>query len=280
MMTENIEKNKNLYKTLGKKSARLITLLTQKKQPVFSIKEAANILEASSYEIRKLLSQLVERGWLQRLEKGKYLVVPLSVDSSQPYTENQLLIASKLASSPHYIGFWTMLNHYGYTEQFGNTIFVASAQRKKEVVIAGVKYKFIKLSPKKFFGISDIEMDGVKVQVSDKEKTILDCLDHLEYCGGIFEAAKGIWKARDDIDYGKLLDYALKMQNSAAVKRLGFLLEVFDLEKRVNIETLRKNITKGFSPLDPLLPRHGIYVSRWNLLVNVLREELFSLKRV
>jgi len=40
-----------------------------------------------------------------------------------------------------------------------------------------------------------------KVQTSDLERTIIDCLDRPELCGGISEVAKGIWAKRNEIDY-------------------------------------------------------------------------------
>ncbi len=278
-MTQNIKKDKNLYKILGPVSSRLISELTQSKRTVFSLEESAQILGTDSKQVKKLLHDLVKKGWLKRIERGKYFLIPLSADPTKPYTENQFLIASKLID-PYYLGFWTMLNYYGYTEQLINTIFVASPKRKKTLSLLGVYYKFVKTTPEKMFGVTQIEIDNVSITVSDKEKTLLDCLDHPEYCGGISEAVKGIWNARDGVDFIKILDYVRKMKNSAVAKRLGFLLELLELDKKFNIRPLKEIVKKGFSLLDPLLPKKGRYNSQWNILVNTAKEELLSFKRV
>jgi len=280
MITQDIKKKGKIYRILGPKGGVLISTLAQSKRTVFTVKEASVILQTEPNKVWRLLLDLVKKGWLKRLEKGKYLLIPLEVDSTRPYTEHHLLIASKLIPPPYYIAYWTMLNHYGYTEQVVPTVFIASVKRKRETTIAGVTYKFIKLSPYKFFGIANIEINGNKIQVSDKEKTIIDCLDHPEYCGGIVEVAKGIWNAREDINYNKLLRYAQRMRNSSIMKRLGFILEIFGVDKKIDMEILRKNLKSGFSPLDPLLPHKGSYLSRWNLLINISKEELLSIKRV
>jgi predicted transcriptional regulator of viral defense system len=275
-----MKKYKNLYKTLGRKSAKLISFLARDGQSVFSIKEAAKILETDNYKVRELLSGLVKKGWLLRLEKGKFLVIPLSIDANQPYTENQFIIASKLAPVPYYIGFWSALNYYGYTEQLSNTVFVATSRRKREINIAGVSYRFVTVAAYKIFGLAEIKISTTPVQFSDKEKTIVDCLDHLEYCGGITEVAKGIWGAKDGIDFQRLMSYTGNMKNSAIAKRLGYLAEVFGLNKQVKMKELQKMLSSGYSCLDPTLPKKGQYSSRWRLLVNIPIEELLSVRKV
>jgi len=278
-MEQNIIKDKNLYKILGPVSSRLVTELNKNKQYVFSLAEAAQILGTNNKQVRKLLHDLVKKGWLKRIEKGKYFLIPIDVDSTKPYTENQFLIASKLIH-PYYIGFWNMLHYYGYTEQLVNTIFVASPKMKKNLLLLGINYKFIKIPAKKMFGLTTIEVNGMGVQVSDKEKTLLDCLDHPEYCGGINEVVKGLWNAREEINFEKIFDYAQRISNSTVIKRLGYLLESLGIGARMPVGNLRNLIKKGFPSLDPLLPRKGCYNTHWNLLINVSNEDLLSFKRV
>lgn len=278
-MPQDIEKNKNLYKNLGPVSSRLITELSRDKKNVFSFEEATVILKADNKQVKKLLHDLAKRGWLRRIEKGKYFLVPLTVDATKPYTINQFLIASKLVH-PYYIGFWNMLHYYGYTEQLVNTIFVVSPKKKKNLSLLGINYKFVKTHEKKMFGLAEIKVNDMAVQVSDREKTLLDCLDHPEYCGGITEAVKGIWNARNEIDAVKLLNYAKKMRNSAVIKRLGYLLGILEMDKKIPVRNLQYLIGKGFSPLDTLLPKTGQYNSQWNLIVNIPKEELLSFKKV
>lgn len=278
-MPQNIEKDKNLYKNLGPVSSRLITELSQSRKNVFSFEEAAAILKTDNNQVKKLLHDLAKKGWLKRIEKGKYFLVPLTADATKPYTINQFLIASKLVY-PYYIGFWSMLHYYGYTEQLVNTIFVVSPKKKKNIFLLGINYKFVKTHEKKMFGLAEIKVNDMAVQVSDREKTLLDCLDHPEYCGGITEAVKGIWNARNEINAVKLLNYAKNMRNSAVIKRLGYLFGILEMDKKIPVRNLQYLIGKGFSPLDTLLPKTGQYNSQWNLIVNIPKEELLSFKKV
>lgn len=277
-MSRDIEKYKNINKSLGPLSTLLIQQLSKRGMTVFTTRDAISLVEINPRNLNKIIHDLVIKGWLRRIEKGKYMLVPLGVDSKEPYSENHYLIASKLIN-PYYIGFWSALHFYGYTEQLLNTIFIVSTKRKKEITLSGVNYKFIRLKPTKFFGISEVKIEGITVNFSDREKTIVDCLAYPEYSGGIQEVIKGIWKAKEELDFMKLIDYASRMRNSTIIKRLGYLLECLDLRKGVDLNYLMGQVKSGYSILDPLLPEKGTYDSRWNLLINVSKEDLLSFKR-
>jgi len=277
MTTKNTIKSKNLYKTLGPISGKLLSVLIQNKQNIFSLKDAVKILDSNNKQVGDLLYELTNKGWLVRIQKDKYLLIPMGVSPGEPYTEHSFIIASKLIQS-YYIGYWSMLNYYGFTEQLSNTVFIATIKRKKEVTISGVRYKFVNIPQYKMFGITEIKISEVPINVSDKEKTLVDCLDHPEYCGGIVEITKSIWNARDEIDFDKIFKYAVDIKNTVVIKRLGYILEVLRLTDKVDIDKLKNKIGSGFSLLEPLLPKKGNYVTRWNLLVNVSQDDLLSWK--
>lgn len=104
MVTQNIKKDKNLYKrnkTLGTESTKLLSQLLRDNQIVFTIDEAASILEKKKSKVWELLRNLTEKRWLKRNEKGKYLLLPLDITPDKPYTEHQFIIAAKLISHYH-----------------------------------------------------------------------------------------------------------------------------------------------------------------------------------
>ncbi len=73
---------------------------------------------------------------------------------------------------------------------------------------------------------------------------------------------------------------AKRMGNSAIIKRLGYLVET--LEIPVDPKTLakmRKAISQGMSVLDPTMPRKGKHTTRWNLLLNVSKENIETWRR-
>jgi len=171
--------------------------------------------------------------------------------------------------SPSAIAYWSALNHYGMTEQLPRTVFVVTNHpvRQPNKEILGINFKIISLRPKKFFGIKKDWINEREFKITDREKTIIDGLDLPEYAGGIGEIANamaGAWKELDEI---KLRNYAVKIGNSAAAKRLGFLMETLKLG---DAQSFRKQVSlsSGFSALDPGLPHKGKRSCRWGLLIN------------
>lgn len=186
MITDNI-------KSLGPIEGNLLKGLARKHLEVFTIQDVGNIFDDESIKERLplLLHRLAQKGWIRRISKGVYLLLPLSVDSQTPYTQHEWIIATRLLR-PSYVGFRNMLQHYGWTEQLPLTVLIASPRRKKNLEIQGVMYQFVTLTEKKFFGDVEIAIEGQTVKVSDREKTLLDCLNHLEYAGGIIEVSKAL----------------------------------------------------------------------------------------
>lgn len=279
MMPRHEEKNKFLYKNLGPKSALLIQNLSKSGLKVFTKKDAQTLVRYDANSLNKILHNLTKKGWLRRIEKGKYMLVPMEVDSTEAYIESHFVIASKLVN-PYYIGYWSALHFYGFTEQLLNTIFIVSTKRKYSFVHSGVLFKFIKVKPYILFGFAEVKINNVKVYFSDKEKTIVDCLSSPEHCGGIQEIAKALWKAKDEISFEKIIEYALRMRNSVIFKRLGYLLQILGLSNKVDAEALRDHVKKGYSLLDPLLPPKGSFNSHWNLIINISEEDLISFKYI
>ncbi len=129
---------------------------------------------------------------------------------------------------------------------------------------------------------ADFDNDGDQdlvelVDVSDIERTILDGLKQSEHCGGFSEVAKAFWMRREDVDLTRIVDYALRLNVGAVIRRLGYLLEMFEAGAPHECDRLRKRLTASYALLDPLLPAEGKYLARWRLRLNVDAEEIKSL---
>jgi predicted transcriptional regulator of viral defense system len=269
----------NNARTLGKSGSDLLTLITRQGRRIFTYEDAAKAYGSSSRRLRELLSALVKRGWLQRIEKGKYLVLPLEAGREREWTEHEFIIASYLIE-PYYIGFRSALNYYGYTEQISRTVFVASTHRKlkSSLAISGVTYRFAYMSERKFFGVRQIAIDGYQVNISEPEKAIVDCLDRLRYCGGISEVAKALWYGRDELDFTRMAEYSRRMGNHAASQRLGYLIEILGFKANKAVDILLQSLSSRYAPLDTLSEAKGKYIEKWKVIVNVPEGELLQWK--
>ena len=129
---------------------------------------------------------------LRRLKKGKYIIIPLGAEKGK-YTLNEFVIGSLLVN-PYCVAYWSALNSYGLTEQFPNTVFIQTTSRKKKqaIEVFGVRYRIVRVKEEKFFGIKKEWIENTQINITDKEKTIIDCLDKPQYCGGVIEVAKAL----------------------------------------------------------------------------------------
>ncbi|MEI9480006.1 MAG: transcriptional regulator, partial [Deltaproteobacteria bacterium] len=96
---------------------------------------------------------------------------------------------------------------------------------------------------------------------------------------GITEAAKGIWLRRQDVNVARLIEYALKMDSGAVIRRLGYLLELYAICSPDCLETLRGHLTETYARIDPVLPAEGKFIRKWRLQLNVSPDELLSVVR-
>jgi len=264
-------------RTLGDIGSNLLTELTRQGKRLFTFDDAAEIYGHSNGGLRRLLSTLAKQRWLQRVERGKYLILPFEAGREGEWTEHEFIIASYLIN-PYYIGFRSALNYYGYTEQVSRTVFIASTRRKLKSAldISGVTYRFVSMCNRKFFGVNEVTLDGYQVNISDREKTVVDCLDRLEYCGGVVEVAKALCYGRDEFDFAKIANYARKNGNKAVSQRLGYLLEMLGIGTEEAIALLHDSISNSYAPLDTLATPKGCYIERWKVLVNAPQNELLQ----
>jgi predicted transcriptional regulator of viral defense system len=159
-------------------------------------------------------------------------------------------------------------------------IFTSTTKRLRNRTIHGTEFRFILVRPEDAFGVTAHWVSKQEsVRASDMERTVIDGLHLPAYCGGITEVAKGLWMRRQDMKPERLIDYALRLRNGAVVRRLGYLLDLYEIAAPDELDRLRRSLTATYAVLDPTLPAEGTYVSGWRLRVNVSPDELEAVRR-
>lgn len=279
-VTSDLPAHLHVRQPLSTTESSLLSQMAEMGKNIFKLKDITEF--DIPYRNAKLIaSRLIRKGWLTPLSRGTYLIVPLEAGVEGRYSEHEFVIASHLIE-PYYIGYWSALQYHGLTEQVPVTVFVVTTRHviDRSRVILDSRYRFVTVAEKKFFGFGRVLVANSAVNVSDKTKTIADCLDHPEYCGGISEAAKALWVARDVVSVDGIVDYGFMMGNSAILKRLGYLAELLGVEMPENVlDRVRGKIRKGYSLLDPLGKKEGRHSTRWGLIVNVPEESILEWRR-
>jgi predicted transcriptional regulator of viral defense system len=270
--TSNHPAKPNIRRSLSKTESNLLSQMSEKGKNIFTLNDITetNIPYTNA---KQIASRLIRKGWLKPLSRGTYLIIPLEAGTEGKYSEHEFVIASHLIE-PYYVGYWSALQYHGLTEQVPVTVFVVATKHiiDRSRVIFDNRYRFVTVAEKKFFGFDRVIIANSAVNVSDKAKTIADCLDHPEYCGGISEVAKALGASRG-VELDKVVDYGVRMGNSAVLKRLGYLTELLGVEVQKDVlDRMHRGIKKGYSLLDPLGRREGRRFTRWGLIVNVSDE--------
>lgn len=271
---------KNL-KSLGDVEARVLSSLSAKDKGVFTLTDAQAVTKGSYSATRKLVHDLTEKKWLIRLTKGKYLIVPFEAAETGEHTENWFVIAKNLIEAkPYYISYYSALDIHEMVTQPVMTIYISTPIRRIPKNILGATFRFIYTKPEDLWGIDEVWVtQSQKVKTSDIERTIIDCLDRPDLCGGVSEVAKGIWTKRNEIDYSKLADYARKLGRKSVIKRIGFIMETYSLGNQEMFSALKQEITSSYTLLDPSLPASGRFKSSWKIRANVEPQELIEITK-
>jgi len=215
---------------------------------IFKIKDLCLLLNFNRIRAYNIIKSLKKKKIIKKAGKGFFSFNDV----------NDFVIAQRL-SYPSYISFWSALNYYGFSDQTPKKIFVATAKYTKEIN----NFKYIFLSKNKFFGYKQVG----EIVIAEKEKVIIDSLLFPKYSGGIKEISKSILAALNEINIKKLLDYGLKINNKAVLKRMGFILENAKVNKNI-INKIESHIGKGYELLDPSFKRGGYINKKWQLYIN------------
>ena len=271
----------NIPKTLGSKAASLITTLYEEKHSIFRLKEVRKILNIGKPSAINFVRKLVNRGIATRLKPGLFILVPFELGKEREYLGDPLIVAREIVSGKgYYFSHGTAMQIHQMVTQPRLVVSASVLKPRRPVHVLGAEFQFIHTPKKYFFGVTDHwATKEAKVKVSDLEKTVIDGLRQPEYCGGLTEVAKGLWIRHQDMNHDRLIEYAKKTGIGAVIRRLGFLMELYQIGTAKNLEALHNTLTEAYMRLDPLLPAEGKFLRRWRLQLNVSSEELLAVVR-
>lgn len=280
-----MHEDNNILKTLGPLAARLITTLYSRNRQIFHFQEAEEIL-GSRAPASKVIAQLINNGVATRLKSGVFCLVPFELGFEREYLGNPYIVARELVQSgrksiqeEYYLSHGSAFDLHQMVTQPQLIVYISSPRMIRSRMIQGTEFQFVRCKTDDLFGLTEIWVDKhEKVRVSDLERTLLDGLKHPAYCGGFSEVAKGFSIKHQSIDPQKLIDYAIKLDVGAVIRRLGYLMELYQIGARIHWEFLQTKLSATYQLLDPELPAEGPHTAKWRLRLNIPQEELFAIR--
>ncbi len=234
---------------------------------VFTAEEAISTLSQPRRLTIEQLSRLQSKGYLQRLRRGLYAIVPVD-ERGSPSPPNPYLVASKLAD-PYLLSFHTGLELHGVAQSSFSAKYVATPTRFQPLEHEGIRYRPVIMSHDEIdAAATSISIQDQPVTVASREWTAVHCLARLDLAGGLEEVLKslaGFAYLRPE----RLLEACEKVGQKNLYHRAGLLLELnqerwhIDDDQLSSFEANLSEHTDYFGTR----PGQARYVKRWNLMV-------------
>ena len=250
--------------------------LVRNERKVISTKGFASLFSIPIKRAKNLLVALSKHGVIFRYGKGKYAILPPDVlYERKSYTADPYVIVDAVMHGQNYYVAYNSAAHlHGIATQLPFTTFIATLIQRRPINLGKAKIRFVTIKKSRFFGTEEREYFGSPLNVSDMEKTIIDCFDRSDLVGGIDEVARIVAEAIDKLDLDKLVDYAKMMKKKVLIQRLGFILESlsgvgYRMPKAI-LDQLDRMVAQKFAyPLDPKIRKKGKLSRRWRIYENV-----------
>lgn len=261
--------SENTLGGLGKEERAALSALLRVIKITITPGQAAEIWQLNEVQAAKRLASYSKKGWLERIRQGVYIPVPLDSLTSDVIPEEPFAVAAELFS-PCYIGGVNAANYWDLTEQLFRTVTVMTEKtiQNRKPVIAGNEYILHTLKSRYFYGLKTVWLAGVKVKVSDPSRTLVDMFMFPDFCGGLrfIVDVLGNYLSSDMKNIDQLIQYLSKSQNGAALKRLGFILELKFPEEQQLIEYCAQNLTAGYAKINPDQSCEKL-ITRWRVWI-------------
>jgi len=134
-----------------------------------------------------------------------------------------------------------------------------------------LEFEFIYVKADWFWGLQKQWVNAwTQVDITDRERTILDLIVRPELFGGIRSASEIMEGALTQLDLSRLVTYAVRYNVGTVIKRLGWLLERMGVDANLLLPLQNFPVT-GTVLLDPNQPRSKKTDSFWQINENLTR---------
>jgi predicted transcriptional regulator of viral defense system len=266
-------------RSLSKAEAKVILDLEWRGQKFISAADLRSMLGASEGYAKFLAHRLVHKGWLERIRPGLFRLIPAD-RGPDGIADTNALAAGALLASPYFYSFGTACTHHGFTEQVFTEAYIATRAPKRSTSVQGVRFVFVPMPEKMFFGFNDVDVLGEKVTMATNERALLDAVDRPRLSGGIGEVSRIVAKAATQISWPTLVNLARRWNESAVVQRLGYVVDLHQIDvssrARGDLLALVNPTNKVHFGARAEWGTGGSLNRPWGIIENVPRERLLE----
>lgn len=234
---------------------------------VFTTDEAVRVSGLGKESVARQLSYLRSQGYLDKIRRGLYAVIPVqSRPNAGPV--NPYLVAAKLAA-PYVLSYHTGLELHGVAQSTFYRVFVATPHRFAPLEHQGVTYQAVQAHEREVReAATEVTVEDQPVALASREWTVAHCALRLKFAGGLEEVLRSVRKFAS-LDPSRLHAAARTLGRKVLLNRLGFILDHFGEKWDVSngdLELFRAGMSTDPSYFGAK-PGNARYVKDWNLLV-------------
>lgn len=235
------------------------------------------VLNVSPAWAKNILSKLARHGAAQRVGKGKYAIIQADIMYGRKsyITDPLILVGELMKGSEYYVAYYSAAHVHGITEQMPFKTMVAVLKQMRPISVGNICLNFVNLKRSRFFGYEEVRYSDAILNVSDLEKTIVDCVDRQDLCGGIAEVVRTLVNAVDTgrFNWERLVSYVKKFGSHALGQRLGFVIEYLEKSRKIQVkpktlDDLLQLTGSRVYPLDIKASIEGKVSRKWKIINN------------
>lgn len=207
------------------------------------------------------------------MRRGLYMTVP-SGASLESCPIDPYLITAKMTPDA-VLAYHTALEFYGQAYSVYDEFIYLSKLVGRPFLFQGHKFRAYSFSKnlrdkkQEFFDIKSVDRAGINIRVTSLERTLVDILDR-PFLGGGWEE---IWRSLESVEFfnlDKVIEYALMLENSTTIAKVGLYLELHKDTLMVTEAHLKQ--LRGYCPRQPHYMerkgrKRGHFIKEWNLIV-------------
>ena len=260
--------NKNTISALSRKEAEIVARLSYEEADIVTAQKLDSCLPEGFPYRKQLVYNLKKKGILTPVKRGVYIFVPLESVPTGRRVSEFLIPPVFFPENNYYIGYSTMFNYYGFTDQQFQIMYVLNTTRCMKKIIAGVSFKFIKTPSNRLYGLEKINIKGKEIIVSSKERTLTDMIYFNKPVGGIETAGEILRRfvTQKKCDIKKLIECAVRFPSVKTRKAMGYNLEKAGVPDSL-LKPLDESV-KNTSFISLSDSRKGTLNKRWKIIIN------------
>lgn len=179
-------------------------------------------------QVQKLITKLVENGWLIRLKRGLYAI---SDFSSRGFLSLSPYVVANLLVKDSYVSFEAALAQHGMFDQLTGKVISVSLTAYKTVQLDSTEYSFVKTKTEFYFGWQEEIIGTSTARIATAEKALIDMVQFHKSRYSVDLVIEKLQEYERDLDMARFNDYLSKM-SLVTIKVFGFIFDLLQIDSR------------------------------------------------